>query len=158
MLLAVSATVQARPEVQQPIDVTILQKHDGADFIVLYNMPSTNTIKDLKVAIKDAKGIAVERITLWGLGGGVESPGPDITAPPGPTWTKLQNDWTLDSPSMVGYLHFNDGPADMLLYITVSDPEPEPTPPSAVTPPAGDTGSTTPYADVLESRINTFLQ
>jgi hypothetical protein len=155
MLLAISSAVQAGD--QPTINVTIRQKHDGADFIVLNNMLGTNTIKDLKVAIKDAKGIAVDRITLWGLSGGVESPGPDITAPPGPTWTKLQNDWTLDSSSMLGYF---DGPADVFIYVTVADPDTEPTPPSAVTPPAGDTGSgsTTPYADVLESRINTFLQ
>jgi hypothetical protein len=159
MLLAMSSAVQAGE--QSTIDVTIRQKKDSADFIVLNNMLSTNTIKDLKVAIKDAKGIAASRITLWGLDGGLAGPGPDITAPPAPTWTKLSSSWILGDPLdpyMGGYF---DGPAALFIYITVADPEPEPTPtpPSAVTPPAaGDTGSTTPYADVLESRINTFLQ
>jgi hypothetical protein len=157
ILLAVSSAVQAQPEGQQTIDVTIRQKKDGADFIVLNGMLSTNTIKDLKVAIKDAKGIAVDRITLWGFGGGFgeANRGPDITAPPAPVWTKLSNSWILGDPldpNMGGYF---DGPAALFLYITVADPEAETTPPPPVTEP---TGTSTPYADVLESRINTFLQ
>jgi hypothetical protein len=147
MLLAMSSVVQA-VVVADDVNVIIRQKVGGADYLELDAMLSTNTIADIKNAIFKANGTAASRITLWG------------TADGGNTWTKLLDALTLDDVSLIPY--YLDGPTDLYVYITVapltvaSDTNTVTSPPPA--PPVTSDTYTGPYADVLQSRINTFLQ